>query len=250
MRNLKTWNSIRPLHLLLCTFSLSSLALAAEPRPNIIIIYADDHAQAAIGCYGSTINRTPNIDRLAADGMRFTQSFVANSICGPARATLLTGLHSHANGQLSNGGGFRDELPTFIKSLDAAGYDTAVVGKWHLPTQPNGFDHWALKRGSYYNPTFKTPTGTEPSASYVTDVITDRSLDWIRKRPDPKRPFCLWISHAAVHRTWSPPLRYLDRYADENIPEPKTLFDDYGGERPRLPLPKCESREISFPPTT
>jgi len=110
-------------------------------RPNIVIIYADDHAQHAISAYGSRINKTPNIDALARDGMMFTQRFVANSICGPSRATLLTGLHSHANGQVGNRSKFRDELPTFAKSLQAAGYATAVVGKWHISTKPNGFDY-------------------------------------------------------------------------------------------------------------
>jgi arylsulfatase A-like enzyme len=231
----------------LAIFSLPSLSAGPPSAPNVIIIYADDHAQNAIGCYGSTINRTPNIDRLAADGMRFTQSFVANSICGPARATLLTGLHSHANGQTTNHGTFRDELPTFVKSLDAAGYDTAIVGKWHLPTLPNGFDHWTLKQGSYYNPTFKTVDGMEACHGYATDVITEKSLDWIRNREESGQPFCLWISHSAAHRTWSPPLRHLHRYADVIIPEPETLFDDYVGRAPGAAVAQMRISRDLFP---
>lgn len=204
-------------------------SLNAEPvnRPNIVVIYADDHAQHAISAYGSRINSTPNIDQLASDGMRFRQSFVANSICGPCRATLLTGLHSQANGQTSNRSSFRDDLPTFVKSLQETGYATAMIGKWHISTPPNGFDYWAIKKGGYYNPTFETPAGTESSTGHVTDVITDRSCQWMREQRE--NPFMLWISHSAVHRTWYPPLRHLDRYVDHNVQEPSTLFDDYRG---------------------
>tara|TARA_R110002072_G_scaffold273219_4_gene433818 strand:+ start:8053 stop:10380 length:2328 start_codon:yes stop_codon:yes gene_type:complete len=197
--------------------------------PNIVIIFSDDHAQHAVSAYGSKMNRTPHIDRLARDGMRFTQSFVANSICGPSRACLLSGLHSHANGQTSNRAVFNDELPTFAKALQAKGYDTAVVGKWHLTTAPNGFDHWALKRGGYYNSKFQTEHGMESSNGHVTDVITRRSLDWIGKRKDPAKPFMVWISHSAAHRTWSPATRHLTLYDDVTIDEPVGLFDDYTG---------------------
>ena len=208
--------------------------LAAAPvdadsgQPNIVIIYADDHAQHAISAYGSRINKTPNIDRLAAAGMRFNQSFVANSICGPCRAILLTGLHSHANGQTSNRAIFRDDLPTFAKTLQSNGYTTAVVGKWHLSTQPNGFDYWALKQGSFYNADFETTNGVEKNEGHVTDTITDRSLNWISQHKD--KPFMVWISHSAAHRTWEPPIRHLNHYADETIPEPQTLFDNYQGK--------------------
>lgn len=203
------------------------LGFAAD-RPNIVILYADDHAQHAIGAYGSRINTTPNIDALARDGMKFTQSFVANSICGPCRATLLTGLHSHANGQTSNRAKFRDELPTFARSLQRSGYATAMVGKWHLSTPPNGFDHWEIKQGSFYNANFRTPDGLESSVGHVTDTITDRSLDWIRENTN--APFMIWISHSAAHRTWEPPIRYLHRYDDQLIPEPANLHDDYSGK--------------------
>ena len=138
--------------LLACFLLTVSNVTEAKPtasRPNIVIIYSDDHSEHAISAYGSRINQTPHIDRLAQDGVRFTNSFVCNSICGPSRATLLTGLHSHANGAVSNRARFRDELPTFAKSLQTSGYDTAMIGKWHLPSLPNGFDYWAIKRGTY-----------------------------------------------------------------------------------------------------
>ena len=236
---------------------LSSLALSASlfaAQPNIVVIYADDHAQHAISAYGSRINSTPNIDALAASGMRFTQSFVANSICGPARATLLTGLHSHANGQTSNRAVFRDELPTFAKTLQASGYATAVIGKWHISTRPNGFDYWALKKGSFFNPSFDTKDGVEESTGHATDVITARSLEWIKRNSD--RPFMIWISHSAAHRTWEPPLRYLGKYADQTIPEPETLFDDYEGKNEgaasaqmRISRDLFPAYDLKLPPT-
>ena len=196
-------------------------------RPNIIFIYADDHAQHAISAYGSKINRTPNIDRLAARGVRFTESFVANSICGPCRATILTGLHSHLNGKMTNRPGFRDDLPTFPKLLQKAGYQTAVVGKWHLATDPNGFDYWRWAQGPYYNTSFKTAAGTLENTGYCSDIFTDDALDWISNKRDASKPFMMWLSHKASHRTWEPPTRYLNKYDDRTIPEPETLFDDY-----------------------
>lgn len=209
----------------LATALLASLAPAQSKRPNIVIIYADDHAQHAIGAYGSRINQTPRIDRLARDGMRFTQSFVGNSICGPARATILTGLHAHAHGQTGNRARFRDDLPTFAKCLQAEGYKTAMIGKWHVSAKPSGFDHWAIKRGGYYNSAFETAAGREKTVGHVTDVITERSIEWMRKSKD--EPFAIWISHSAAHRTWMPALRHLSLFADREIPEPPTLFDDY-----------------------
>ncbi len=214
------------------TLLVATAVAKAGERPNIVIIFTDDHAQHAISAYGSKINQTPEIDRLAADGMRFTESYVGNAICGPSRATLLTGLHSHANGQTGNRARFKDELPTFAKTLQANGYDTAMIGKWHISTKPNGFDHYAIKRGGYYNSRFETADGMEDSEGHVTDVITQRSLDWIQNRPDPENPFMIWISHSAAHRVWAPAIRHLDHYADQQVPEPATLFDTYSGKAP------------------
>jgi arylsulfatase A-like enzyme len=198
-------------------------------RPNIVFIYADDHAQHAISAYGSKINQTPHIDRLAAQGMRFTQSFVANSICAPSRATILTGLHSHLHGQMTNGPGFRDDLPTFPELLRRAGYQTAMIGKWHLSVDPSGFDYWRCAEGSYYGTAFKTPAGPIQNTGYCSDIITDEALNWMATKRDRSRPFMLWLCHKAAHRTWEPPTRYLTKYDDLTIPEPPTLFDDYAG---------------------
>ena len=216
-------------------------------RPNIVILYSDDHAEHAISAYGSSINRTPAIDQLARDGMRFSHSFVANSICGPARATLLTGLHSHANGMTANNTPFRDELPTFAKALQRAGYQTAMIGKWHIPTKPNGFDYWAIKRGGYYNSGFETPSGRVTSEGHVTDVITKQSLEWIDEARQQKAPFLIWISHSAVHRTWAPAERHLARYAEQDIPEPASLFDDYAGRNPGASTAQMRVSRDLFP---
>ena len=210
------------------TITISAEVFATPPpRPNIVFIYADDHSEAAISCYGSKINETPNIDRLAAEGMRFTQSFVANSICGPARATILTGTHSHINGKITNRSKFNDNLPTWSKEMQKAGYQTAAIGKWHLPTKPNGFDFWA-KSGGYYFKGLASSRGQIKRAGYTVDVLTDTTLDWIKNR-DLKKPFAVWLSHNAAHRTWMPGPDYLTKYDDETIPEPATLFDDYKG---------------------
>jgi arylsulfatase A-like enzyme len=199
-------------------------------RPNILFIFTDDHAPHAISAYGSRINQTPNIDRLADEGVIFLNSFCTNSICGPSRAVVLTGKHSHANGKLDNSGEpFDMAQPTFNKALQAAGYQTAIIGKWHLRVDPGGFDHWEVLpgQGRYYNPDFRTPAGDVRYEGYVTDIITDLSLDWLRDGRDPERPFLLMSQHKAPHRNWMPGPAHLRTYDDIEIPEPETLFDDY-----------------------
>ena len=226
--------------------ALCAAPLAAQERPNILFVYADDLAQRAISCYGG-IAETPNIDRLAAQGVRFSHSFVGNSICGPARGTVLTGLHSHAHGKTTNPAGFDDSLPTFATELSAAGYQTAVVGKWHLPTNPRGFDHWRLTQGSYYAPGLRGPDGVEPRTGYATDIIVDEALRWLEEDRDPEQPFCLWVSHIAAHRTWMPATRYLSMYEEEALPEPVSLLDDYAGRSPGAEAAQMRIARDLFP---
>ncbi|MCB9882494.1 MAG: sulfatase [Planctomycetes bacterium] len=203
-------------------------------RPNVLLIYADDHAEAAISAYGSRLNRTPAIDRLAQHGMLFTQSFVGNSICGPARGTLLTGLHSHLHGKTTNQSRFRQDLPTFVTAYGAAGYQTAVVGKWHFSSDPVGFDHWALAEGRYYGTRYRSANGSEVGTGHATDGITDRAIAWMQFAAKQDAPFFLWVSHKAAHRAWEPAVRHLTHYDDVTLEEPATLFDDYAGRSPGI----------------
>jgi arylsulfatase A-like enzyme len=198
-------------------------------RPNILFVFTDDHADHAVSAYGSTINQTPNIDRLAREGMLFRNAFVTNSICAPSRAVILTGRHSHLNGVFTNREAFDSAQVTFPKLLQAAGYQTAIIGKWHLKSEPTGFDYWEILpgQGTYYNPDFRTPDGVVEHTGYVTDIITDKALNWLAEVRDPDRPFMLMYQHKAPHRRWEPGPDYLHMYDDRTIPEPATLFDDY-----------------------
>ena len=204
---------------------------AATPaqQPNILFVFTDDHASHAISAYGSVINTTPNLDRLAAEGMLFRNAFVTNSICAPSRAVILTGKHSHLNGIIDNRLEFDGAQVTFPKLLQAAGYETAVIGKWHLKSAPTGFDYWRVLRGQgpYYNPLFLTPEGEVDYTGYTTEIITDLALEWLQNDRDPERPFMLMYQHKAPHRRWEPGPDYLAMYDDVEIPEPTTLFDDH-----------------------
>ena len=212
---------------------LPTSAASAEPkrRPNILFVFADDHSTAAIGAYGSQINVTPNIDRLAREGMLFRNSFVTNSICGPSRAVILTGKYSHLNGFLRNNQRFDGSQPTFPKLLREAGYQTALIGKWHLKSRPTGFDYWQILygQGRYYNPTMNDNGKKRRYAGYTTDIITDLTLDWLRNKRDRARPFVLMYQHKAPHAPWAPGPDQLTLYDNITIPEPDTLFDDYSG---------------------
>jgi arylsulfatase A-like enzyme len=198
--------------------------------PNILFIFSDDHACQAISAYGSRINRTPNIDRIAREGAIFENSYCTNAICAPSRAVVLTGKFSHINGKIDNRADpFDTSQPTFNKALKEAGYQTAMIGKWHLLNDPEGFDYWKVLpgQGHYYNPDFQTPDGTERIEGYVTDIITDLSLDWLESGRDPNLPFLLMCQHKAPHRNWMPGPAHLRSYEGEDVPEPDTLFDDY-----------------------
>jgi arylsulfatase A-like enzyme len=210
-----------------CTSIAQTLGAEKKP-PNIIYIMTDDHAAHAISCYGSKINKTPNLDRIAREGMRFANCFCTNSICAPSRAVILTGKYSHINGVIDNAKEFDGSQQTFPKLLQKAGYETAVIGKWHLKTDPTGFDYWNILpgQGVYYNPIMIEMGQKKKYAGYVTDIITDHCLNWLKERT-PDKPFCLMYHHKAPHREWEPAPKYLTLYDDVTIPEPPTLFDDY-----------------------
>ena len=212
-----------------CLGSRTAYGGPNRPRPNILFIFTDDHAVQSIGAYGSRINKTPHIDRIAADGAVFANNFCANSICAPSRACVLTGKHSHINGVISNGVHLNPAQPTFPPMLQQAGYRTALIGKWHLNITPQGFDHWEVLpgQGSYYNPDFRTAEGNKHYEGYATDITTDLALDWLKNSPDHDKPFLLMCQHKAPHRNWSPGPDHLTMYDDVDIPEPPTLFDDY-----------------------
>lgn len=201
-------------------------------RPNFLFVFSDDHAAHAISAYGSRINQTPNLDRIAHDGVLFRNNFCGNALCGPSRATVLTGLHSHANGFMRNGNVFDGTQTTMPKLLQAAGYQTAMLGKWHLESTPTGFDHWMVLpgQGQYYNPDFLTKDGTQRLEGHVTDLTTDLALQWLEAR-DPQKPFLLMCQHKAPHRNWMPAPAELGLYRDGDLPEPPTLFDDYAGRQ-------------------
>ena len=198
-------------------------------RPNIIFIFSDDHTPPAIGAYRgwlSEVANTPNIDRIAEEGAVFTQSFCTNSICAPSRAAVLTGKFSHRNGQYTNGEQFDGSQFTFPQALQEAGYNTAMIGKWHLRSDPTGFDHWEVLpgQGSYYNPDFRTPNGRNEYVGHVTEIIADLSLEWLENGREPDKPFLLCMQDKAPHRNWMPPLHHLTTYDDVELPEPPNFF--------------------------
>lgn len=205
-------------------------------KPNIIHIMADDHSFQTISAYGHPISQlapTPNLDKLAAEGMLFTRGYVENSLSAPSRATLLTGKYSHKHGQKTLGRGLDTTLTIFPELLQNAGYQTAIVGKWHLHCEPKGFDYYKIlfDQGDYYNPEFKTKdTGGKyiREKGYVTTLITDYALDWLDKR-DKNKPFCLLLHPKAPHRNWMPEQKYLDLYDNVEFPYPRTLLDNYEG---------------------
>jgi arylsulfatase A-like enzyme len=207
---------------------------ATQHRPNIIYIMSDDHAYQAISAYGGILKNlapTPNIDHIAREGMRFDRCLVTNSISGPCRAVILTGKYSHLNGFVANEGQkpFDGSQQTFPKLLQKAGYNTAIIGKWHLGSDPTGFDHWEILpgQGSYYNPDFINKDGRHNENGYVTELITEKCLKWLKENEDSGKPFMLMMHHKAPHREWQPGPEELTLYKDVTFPEPATLFDDY-----------------------
>lgn len=219
---------------ILCVVDATPCAKAATPqKPNILFILADDHAWQAVSAYGEKrqLIQTPNIDRLATEGMRFDRAFVPNAICGPSRACFLTGAYSHINGFYNHyTSRFDGSQITFPKLLQQAGYQTALVGKWHLESNPTGFDYWEILpgQGVYYNPTMIREGKRVNHNGYVTDITTDLALDWLKSR-DTNKPFMMLCWQKAPHRNWQPALRDLGFDRDRHYPLPETLFDDYTG---------------------
>lgn len=213
---------------------LPAAALAAAPRYNIVYIMTDDHTAQMLSAYDTRYASTPNLDRIARDGVKFTRSFVANSLSGPSRACMITGKHSHANGFTDNESGrpFDGSQPTFPKYLQQAGYQTALFGKWHLISTPTGFDTWRVVpgQGDYYNPSFINSDGSQSiEHGYLTNIITDLSLDWLENGRDRSKPFCLLIHHKAQHRNWMADTCNLRLYEDRVFPLPDNFYDDYDG---------------------
>lgn len=213
-----------------CMIMKEQAVAQSSQRPNILVILSDDHAYQAISAYGSKLAQTPNIDRIAASGALFNNAIVTNSICGPCRATFITGKYSHVNGFTSNEKRFDASQQTFPQLLGQNGYQTAWIGKWHLSSLPEGFSYFNIlnNQGQYYNPDFITAHDTTKYKGYVTNLITKFSLDWLNQR-DSTKPFMLVVGEKATHREWLPDLQDLGAYDDKKIPLPATFYDDYKG---------------------
>ena len=222
-----------------CALPLAAAGLSAcsdaveQERPNIIFIMTDDHTTQAMSCYGGNLIETPNMDRIADEGMRFDNCYATNALSGPSRACILTGKFSHRNGFTDNASTFDGSQLTFPKVMRENGYATGVVGKWHLISKPQGFDHWSIllgqnEQGNYYKPVFYENGTVVNEDGYVTDVITDKAIEFIDDVHDEK-PFMLMLHHKAPHRNWMPAPRHLGIFNDTVFPEPETLFDDYEG---------------------
>jgi len=205
-------------------------AAAGRPQPNILYIMADDHASHAISAYGSVINRTPNIDRIGQGGVRLTNCFCTNSICTPSRAAILTGQYSNRNGVYTLNDRLDPARNHVAKELQRGGYQTAMIGKWHLESDPTGFDYWNILpgQGVYYDPTFIKQGERKKYSGYCTDLIGDFTLEWLKQR-DPKKPFFAMSHHKAPHRPWEPGPKYKDEFNGQTIPEPSNLYDHYEG---------------------
>ena len=218
---------------LVATSCASQQKEEAPKQYNIVYIMTDDHTAQMMSCYDNRYVETPNLDRIAKDGVRFTNSFVANSLSGPSRACMVTGKHSHANGFTDNTNCvFDGSQQTMPKLLQKAGYETALIGKWHLESLPTGFTHWEIipGQGDYYNPRFiQMSNDTITEKGYLTNLITEKSLNWMENQRDKNKPFAIFIHHKACHRNWLPEMKYLNEYEDKTFPLPDNFYDDYEG---------------------
>ena len=233
-------NIYLPLYLLPAAVGAVSCGNGAKEearRPNILFIMTDDHTTQAMSCYGGRLIQTPNMDRIAGEGIRFDNCYATNALSGPSRACILTGKFSHENGFTDNASIFDGDQQTFPKLLQQAGYQTAIVGKWHLISEPQGFDYWSVlsgqgEQGDYYSPDFWEKDGDTTRnvtcEGYVTEVVTDKAISYIQGR-DKDRPFCLMLHQKAPHRNWMPSPKNLGIFNDTVFPEPENLFDDYSG---------------------
>lgn len=218
--------------LLLAAAAFIAFKPKKQKRPNILFIMSDDHAYQAISAYDNRLLQTPNIDRIANEGMLFTNACVTNSICAPSRAVILTGKHSHLNGKIDNYFPFDTTNVTFPQILHENGYQTAMFGKLHFGNNPKGFDEFKIlpDQGHYYNPDFITKKeGKITLTGYVTDLITDMTLNWLKTERDDDKPFFLAYLHKAPHREWIPAPRHYKEFINRKFPEPATLFDNYEG---------------------
>lgn len=213
------------------TLSGAATLFAQTTRPNIVFIMTDDHARRAVSAYDTALIRTPNIDRIGREGIIFHNAFVTNSICGPSRAVLLTGKYSHINGFRDNRSRFDGSQQTFPKILHAEGYYTAMIGKWHLVSEPVGFDYWnvLIDQGEYYNPDMIEMGDTIRREGYATTIITDLAIETLEKRKPQGQPFCIFVHQKAPHRNWMPDTTHFDLFNDRDVPMPSSFYDDYEG---------------------
>lgn len=216
---------------LLVFLSVQGMLTAQSTRPNIVFIMTDDHARRAVSAYDTTLIHTPHIDRIGHEGIIFRNAFVTNSICGPSRAVMLTGKYSHINGFRDNRSRFDGSQQTFPKILRQNGYYTAMIGKWHLVTEPTGFDYWnvLIDQGDYYNPNMIEMGDTSRYEGYSTNIITDLAIETLEKRRPQGQPFCIFVHQKAPHRNWMPDTAHFGLFNDRDMPMPASFFDDYEG---------------------